>query len=99
MAKTESSSPSSSSSITSGPPSAEAARRPRSSSSWVRQTKTPFPAASPSALTTQGGLAIAIAAAVGTPAASITSFANAFELSIRAASAEGPKTEIPEWRS
>ena len=33
--------------------------------------------------------------AVGTPAASITSFANDFEPSMRAAAALGPKTAIP----
>ena len=33
------------------------------------------------------------------PAASITSFANAFEPSICAAAAPGPKTEMPRWRS
>ena len=31
----------------------------------------------------------------GTPAADITSFANSFEPSIRAAAADGPYTEIP----
>ena len=56
-AKSETSSPSSSSSITNGCPSAAAARSPASSSSCVRQTKTPLPAASPSALTTHGGRA------------------------------------------
>ena len=53
-AKSETSSPSSSSSITTSPPRAAAARNPSSSSSAVRQTKTPLPAARPSALTTQG---------------------------------------------
>ena len=37
--------------------------------------------------------------AVGTPAARRTSLANVFEPSIRAASALGPKTAIPLWRS
>ena len=37
--------------------------------------------------------------AVGTPAARITSFAKVFEPSIRAASALGPKTAMPAWRS
>ncbi len=59
------------------------------------QTKTPFPAASPSAFTTQGGRATASVSAVGTPAARITSFANVFEPSICAASPLGPKTAIP----
>ena len=48
----------------------------------MRQTQTPLPAASPSALTTQGGRATASVRAVGTPAASMTSFANRFEPSI-----------------
>ena len=55
-ANTESSSPSSSSSITTRPAERRGARAaPASSSSCVRQTKTPLPAASPSALTTHGG--------------------------------------------
>ena len=36
---------------------------------------------------------------MGTPAASITSFANAFDPSIRAASAPGPNTATPRRRS
>ena len=50
-------------------------------------------------MTTQGGRATASAAAVGTPAAAITSFANAFDPSIRAAAALGPNTEMPARRS
>ena len=53
------------------------------------QTQTPLPAASPSAFTTHGGRATASERAVGTPAASITSFENAFEPSIRAAAGAG----------
>ena len=91
-ANTDTSSPSSSSSITIAVPSAAAASSPSSSSSGVRQTKTPLPDASPSAFTTHGARATESEAAVGTPAASITSFANDFDPSIRAASADGPKT-------
>ena len=98
-ANSETSSPSSSSSITSGPSKREAARSPASSSSCVRQTKTPLPAARPSALTTHGGRATDIDSAVGTPAARITSLAKLFEPSIRAAAALGPKTATPAWRS
>ena len=43
-------------------------------------------------MTTHGGRATEMRAAVGTPAASSTSFAKAFEPSIRAAAALGPKT-------
>ncbi len=94
-AKTDASRPSSSSSTTTGPPSAAAARRPSSSSAAVRQTKTPFPAASPSAFTTHGARGSSSVAAIGTPAEAITSFANVFEPSIRAAAALGPKTATP----
>ena len=66
---------------------------------WSRQTKTPLPAARPSALITHGGRATERAAAVATPAALMTSFANDFEPSILAAAALGPSTAIPEWRS
>ena len=59
-AKMDTSSPSSSSSITTGPSNAAAARKPASSSSCVWQTKTPLPAASPSALTTIGAPCSAI---------------------------------------
>ena len=73
-------------------------------------TTTPFPAARPSSLTTYGephrvsasSISAAdvtlTAAAVGTPAAAITSFANAFDPSIRAAAAFGPKTGMPAHR-
>ena len=98
-AKSETSSPSSSSSITRGPGNAAAARSPSSSSSVVRHTKTPLPEARPSAFTTHGGRATASASAVGTPAARITSLANAFDPSIRAASRPGPKTAMPACRS
>ncbi len=70
-----------------------------SSSSCVRQTQTPLPAASPSSLTTHGGSARSSVRALGTPAASITSFANAFDPSICAAAALGPKTAMPRRRS
>jgi hypothetical protein len=60
--------------------------------------KTPLPAASPSALTTQGGRATDIVSAAATPASRITSFAKAFEPSIRAAAALGPKTAMPAIR-
>ena len=75
------------------------------------QTVTPLPAASPSAFTTTAPGCSSSAAstsasvrhrrwrAVGTPAAAMTSLANAFEPSSRAASAPGPKTGIPAWRS
>ncbi len=64
----------------------------------VRQTTTPLPAARPSALRTQGATGSASVAAVGTPAAAITSFANVFEPSIAAAPREGPNTEMPTER-
>ena len=69
-----------------------------SSSALSWQTKTPLPAASPSLFTTQGALATGSVRAVGTPAASMTSLANAFEPSIRAAIAFGPKTAMPPRR-
>src|SRR4029450_2968169 len=74
-------------------------------------TVTPLPAASPSALTTQGGPKSSRAAtaragsvkvaerAVGTPAAAMTSLANALEPSIRAAAAVGPNTGRPRARN
>ena len=65
----------------------------------MRQTKTPLPAASPSAFTTHGGRATETVSATGTPAAVITSLAKDFEPSIRAAAALGPNTAIPAWRS
>ena len=99
IANSETSWPSSSSSITGSPPSAATARRPASTSGSVRQTKTPFPAARPSALTTHGGRADSSLAGMGTPAASMTSLAKLFEPSIRAAAALGPKTAIPACRS
>ena len=76
-------------------------------------TTTPLPAARPSSLTTQFGPKRSIAAsmsaseapgsigsawAVFTPAAAITSFANAFDPSIRAASLFGPNTGKPSAR-
>ena len=72
---------------------------PRRAPVWSRQTKTPLPAASPSALITHGGRATGSVSAVGTPAARMTSFANGFEPSMRAAAALGPKTATPAWRS
>ena len=99
IANTDSSSPSSSSSTTKSSPMPDTARSAASSSSCVRQTKTPFPAASPSALTTHGGRATASASGVGTPAACMTSFAKRFEPSIRAAAALGPNTATPPSRS
>ena len=68
---------------------------PASSSASVRQTTTPLPAASPSALRTHGTRAESSNAAVGTPAAAITSLAKDFDPSIRAAAADGPKTVSP----
>ena len=74
-------------------------------------TTTPLPAAKPSSLTTYGAPqrvrapsisaseVTPTASAVGTPAAAITSLANAFEPSIRAAAAPGPKTAKPLERS
>ena len=70
-----------------------------------------MPAARPSSFTTYGGPNPSSAAAasagveqvrgraVGTPAAAITSLANAFEPSIRAAAALGPKQAIPAART
>ena len=81
--------------MTTGPPRLAVARSAASSSSSVRQTWTPLPAASPSALTTQGGRATGIVSAVATPAALMTSLAKLFDPSIRAASAPGPKTATP----
>ena len=95
----DSSGPSRSSSTWKGRSDACAASSAESSSSWVRQTQTPLPAASPSSLRTHGGRATGSVRAVGTPAASITSFAKDFEPSIRAAAALGPKTAMPRWRS
>ena len=100
IANSETSGPSRSSSTTTSPAAPPcSARIASSTSASERQTKTPFPAASPSAFTTHGGRAIASRAAVGTPAAAMTSFANAFEPSIRAAAALGPKTRKPNRRS
>jgi hypothetical protein len=99
IANSETSSPSSSSSIMRSRPSADAPRRPASSSSCVWQTKTPFPAANPSIFTTHGGRATARRSAVGTPAASSTSLAKDFEPSIRAAARVGPKAATPPRRS
>src|SRR4051812_42661966 len=72
-------------------------------------TTTPLPAASPSCLTTYGGGSVARTSAasspshtqcpaVGTPAAVITSLANALLPSSWAAAAEGPKTASPQER-
>src|SRR5674536_367243 len=73
-------------------------------------TTTPLPAASPSSFTTYGGpksasaaaaslsVAQVRAAAVGTPAAAITSLAKDLEPSICAAAADGPKVAIPAAR-
>ena len=70
-------------------------------------TTTPLPAARPSSLTTYGGPNASRAAAtssgvlqsrasaVGTPAAAITSLANAFDPSSRAAAPDGPKQAMP----
>ncbi len=97
-ANSETSGPSSSSSMTTPWPSASTAGSAASSSSAVRHTNTPLPAARPSDLTTHGTRATARVSAVGTPAARSTSLANAFDPSIRAASALGPNTAIPLWR-
>ena len=98
-ANSDTSSPSRSSSTTTSPPSAAAARSPSASSSCDRQTKTPLPAARPSAFTTQGACGVVSRLAVGTPAATMTSLPNAFDPSIRAAAALGPKTARPFRRS
>ena len=95
----ESSSPSSSSSITNWSPRVATARSAASSSSCVRQMKTPLPAASPSALTTHGARATDIVSANGTPAARMTSLAKLFDPSICAAAALGPNTATPPRRS
>ncbi|CPZ99662.1 Uncharacterised protein [Mycobacteroides abscessus] len=79
----------------------------------VSVTTTPLPAASPSSLTTQAGslanrsraasrcagLSTISLRAVRTPAAVITSLANALEPSMRAAAAEGPKQAMPAART
>ncbi len=74
-------------------------------------TTTPLPAARPSSFTTYGAPSASSAAAasstvlhtnaraVGTPAASMTSLANAFDPSSRAATAEGPNAAIPAVRT
>ena len=101
-ANTDSSSPSSSSSITSGPPSAaRRAQRRRRAPRAVRQTKTPLPAARPSALTTQGGRGDRRASRAVGHAGGVASrpWRSVFEPSIRAAAALGPNTETPAWRS
>src|SRR5436190_23947331 len=72
-ANTEISVPSNNSSTTNISPSDETAGSAASSSSWVRQTNTPLPAARPSALTTHGGRATDSVSAVGTPAPARTS--------------------------
>ena len=82
-----------------------------SASSRSPVTTTPLPAASPSSFTTYGGPKASRASAassafvhtraiaVGTSAAAITSLANALEPSSRAASADGPKQEMPASRT
>ena len=74
-------------------------------------TMTPFPAARPSAFTTWGAPKASRAAAtsssvrarvarpVGTPAASMIRFANAFDPSSRAAARLGPKAGMPRSRT
>ncbi len=74
-------------------------------------TATPLPAARPSSFTTQvgpkrpsaasslAGLSTTSLCAVGTPAAAMTSLANAFEPSMRAAAADGPKHAMPASRT
>src|SRR4029079_16598839 len=98
-AKSETSGPSRSSSTTTSLPTPRRDLSASATSSSVRQTKTPFPAASPSAFTTHGGRASARRAAVGTPADTMTSFAKPFEPSILADAALGPKTRRPKRRS
>ena len=82
-------------------------------SAWSRSvvTTTPLPAASPSSFTTYGGPNSSSARstsagsrqtndrAVGTPATAITSLANAFDPSIRAACWDGPKQAMPAART
>ena len=87
------------------------APRARSASARVRHTMAPLPAARPSAFTTRGapsswqnaraGPASRNTAkrAVGTPCRAISSLANAFELSRRAAPAAGPNTRSPAARN
>ena len=98
-ANSETSGPSSSSSITNSSPSAATATSAASTSSGVWQTNTPLPDARPSALITHGARATDSVSAVGTPAARSTSFANAFDPSIRAAAALGPNTATPFCRN
>ena len=101
IANSETSGPSRYSSITT-----RVARTPRVGQRLVAVTSvttTPLPAASPSSLTTYGAPSSSSAAAassavvqtkaraVGTPAAAITSLANALDPSSRAAAPEGPK--------
>ncbi len=98
------------SSTTGCPPSSSISACLRARSTSV-VTTTPLPAASPSSLTTQvgpnraraasrcAGLSTTSLRAVGTPAAFITSLANALDPSIRAAAALGPKQAIPSART
>ena len=83
----------------------------RSASSRSSVTSTPFPAASPSVLTTYGpgierrywrassSLENASQRAVGTPASEAHRFMNSLDPSRRAPSAPGPKTRRPRERS
>ena len=81
-AKTDSSSPSSSSSKPTGPSNRSVSASAAASSSSVRHTQTPLPAVRPSIFTTHGTAGSSRVRAAGTPAASRTSLANAFEPSI-----------------
>ena len=115
-AKNDASSPARNSSMTTVRPASPKARSSmqaataRSASSRLRQTMAPFPAASPSALTTMGAPSsrqywrAARASekirnrAVGIPWRDIRSLAKALELSSLAAAALGPKTAKPAAR-
>ncbi len=112
-ASTDASRPSSRSSIRIRAPlspkrcSTRQARTAWSASAIVSQTKTPLPAASPSALMTTRPPASAMLAwaaatvsqtvnrAVGTPASSMTDLANTFDPSRRALAAVGPNVRMP----
>ncbi len=100
-----------SSTTTRAEPAAKSRSIAATASSALDATTTPLPAARPSALTTTlpplraassrayaaaaAGSSNVAARAIATPAASATSWQNAFELSMRAAAAEGPNTRIP----
>ena len=112
IAIADTSRPASRSSITSFPNRGIRSSTARCASSMSSGTTTPLPAAKPSALTTgrsagpsiSSHLCAAFASvktsppAWGAPAAAITSLAKAFDDSIRAAAADGPKVGTPAAR-